>query len=121
MVAVICGLAPAWQAQRTDPQDALRAEGRSGAGSQHHRLLRGLIVAEVALSLVLLLSAGLVLRGFRELVGRDPGFEPSTLLTLDVDIPADRYEDRSTVTAFLQPALDAIRALPGVRNAAAIT
>ncbi|HUP20159.1 MAG TPA: ADOP family duplicated permease [Gemmatimonadota bacterium] len=120
-VALLSGLAPAWQAQRSDPQDALRTEGRSGAGRQHNRFLRGLIVAEVALSLILLLGAGLLLRGFRGLVDQDPGFDASTLLTLSVHVPADRYPDGTAVDRFLEPALEAVEAVPGVSRAAAIT
>ena len=121
MVALLAGLAPAWQAQRSDPQDALRAEGRSGSGGRRHRFLRGLIVAEVALSLVLLLGAGLLLRGFQQLVTRDPGFDPAPILTLAVDVPADRYPDGSAVNAFLEPALAAIDGIAGVEGAAAIS
>ena len=120
-VALLAGMAPAWQAQRADPQDALRAEGRSGSGGRRHRFLRGLIVAEVALSLVLLLGAGLLLRGFQQLVTRDPGFDPASILTLAVDVPADRYPDGSAINQFLEPALASVQALPGVEGAGAIS
>lgn len=121
VVAVLCGAAPALQAQRIAPADALRGEGRSGSAGRHHRLLRALIVAEVALSLLLLLGAGLVLRGFERLVSQDPGFDPAPLLTLNVDIAPDRYPDGGTAERFLHPALDAMRALHGVQQAGAIS
>lgn len=121
LVTVLSGLAPAWQAQRSDPQEALRNEGRGGgAGRGHHRFLRGLIVAEVGLSLILLLGAGLLTRGFRELVTQDPGFDADRILTLSVHVPADRYPDGSSVNRFLEPALEAVEAVPGVEAAAAI-
>ena len=120
-VAFTCGVAPAWQAQRADPQQALRAEGRGGAGGHHHRFLRGLVMVEVALSLVLLVGAGLVVRGFQELVARDPGFDPAPLLTLTVDVPADDYPDGTSVERFLLPALEAVRGTSGVRQAAFIS
>ncbi len=121
LVALVCGTVPALQAQRVAPADALRGEGRSGSAGRHHRLLRGLIIAEVALSLVLLLGAGLVLRGFERLVSQDPGFDPVPLLTLNVDLAPDRYPDGGTAERFLHPALEQIRALPGVQEAAAIS
>lgn len=120
VVAIGCGVAPAWRAAVTDPQDALRAGTRTGGGQAHHRYLRGLVAAEVGLSLVLLLGAGLVLRGFLRLVNEDPGFDPSRLLTLNVNVAPDRYGDR-TVPQFLEPALEAIRAVPGVEDAGAIS
>ena len=120
VVALVCAVAPAWQAGSSDPQESLRAGGRGGSGGRHHRWLRALLVAEVALSLMLLLGAGLVLRGFQQLVARDPGFDPEPLLTLNVDIAPDRYEGGSTIERFLNPALEVVRALPGVVEAGAI-
>ncbi|MCI0434281.1 MAG: ABC transporter permease [Gemmatimonadetes bacterium] len=119
VVAVVCGTAPAWQAGRGDPNDALRAGARSTAGREQ-RFLRAVVAIEVGLALVLLLGAGLVLRGFQHLVGGDPGFEAEHLLTANVILPADRHPD-GTVAGFLMPALDAVRAVPGVIEAGAIT
>jgi putative ABC transport system permease protein len=121
LVALGCGFVPAWQAQRADPQQVLRAEGRSGGDRHQHRLLRGLVVAEVSLSLVLLLGAGLLLRGFERLVNQEPGFDPAPLLTLEVNLPPDRYPDGTAFERFLQPALEALRSRPGVEAAAAVS
>jgi predicted permease len=120
VVAVVCAIAPAWQAATSDPHESLRAGGRGGTGGRHHKWMRGLLVAEVGLSLVLLLGAGLVLRGFEQLVGQDPGFDPEPLLSLTVDIAPDRYEGGSTYDLFLEPALEAVRAVPGVVEAGSI-
>ena len=120
-VSLLCGIAPALQANHTDPQDALRDSGRTGKGRGHQTFLRALITAEVALSLVLLIGAGLVLRGFESLVGQDPGFDADPLLTLEVNIPPDRYPDGQTVDRFLAPALEAVRAVSGVIEASAIS
>jgi len=120
VVSLVCGIAPALQSARGNPQDALRSSGRTGSSRAQHRFLRMIVAAEVGLSLVLLLGAGLVLRGFETLVGQDPGFDAETLLALDVSIPPDRYENRSTPDAFLTPALEAILAVPGVLEAGAI-
>jgi putative ABC transport system permease protein len=121
VVALVCGGLPAWRSAAVDPQDALR-DGRSGGTSRaHHRVLRSLVVAEVALSLILLIGAGLVLKGFTRLIARDPGFDPDPILTLQTTISPDRYPDGNTVQRFLEPALQKIRELPGVDNAASIT
>ncbi|NOT09698.1 MAG: ABC transporter permease, partial [Gemmatimonadales bacterium] len=122
LVAVLCGILPAWRASKTDPQEALRSGGaRIGAGAAHHRFLRGLIVTEVALALVLLLGAGLVLRGFMRLISRDPGFDPKPLLTLVTNVSSRRYENADSYRQFLTPALEAIKRVPGVAEAGSIT
>lgn len=120
IVAFLCAVAPAWQASTSDPQATLRSSGRGGTGGRHHRWLRGLLIAEVGLSLILLLGAGLVMRGFQTLVGRDPGFDPEPILTLKVDVAPDRYEGGSVIQRFLEPALEAMRAVPGVVEAGSI-
>jgi predicted permease len=120
VVAGTCAIAPAWQATAGDPQDALRSGGRGGTGGRSHRWLRALVATEVALSLVLLLSAGLVLQGFRDLVSEDPGFDPDPLLTLAVNVDPDRYGEAAVADNFLEPALDGIRAIPGVLEAGAL-
>jgi predicted permease len=121
VVAVVCGGLPAWRSAAVDPQDALR-DGRGGGTSRaHHRVLQSLVVAEVALSLMLLLGAGLVLKGFAQLMAKDPGFDPDPILTLQTTISPQRYPDGNTVQRFLEPALDRIRAIPGVDAAASIS
>jgi len=121
VVAVCCGGLPAWRSSAVDPQDSLR-DGRGGGTSRaHHRVLRSLVVAEVSLSLVLLVGAGLVIKGFAALIDRDPGFDPQPILTLQTTISPLRYPDGKTVERFLEPALERIRAIPGVDAAASIS
>jgi len=121
VVVVCCGGLPAWRSSAVDPQDSLR-DGRGGGTSRsHHRVLRSLVVAEVSLSLVLLLGAGLVIKGFASLIGRDPGFDPEPILTLQTTISPQRYPDGNTVQRFLEPALEKVRAIPGVDAAASIS
>lgn len=121
LVALLAGLVPAWRGAAADPLDALRGGRGGGTSAAHHRLLGALVVAEVALSLVLLIGAGLVLRGFAGLLRQEPGFDAERLLTLQATVSADRYPDGAAVRRFLEPALDAVRQVPGVEEAAAIS
>jgi predicted permease len=121
MVALLCGAAPAWRASAVDPQDALRGGRGGGAGREHHRTLRSLVVAEMALSLVLLIGAGLVLKAVATLLGYDPGFDPSRLVTMRITTSATRYPDQTAARDFVEPAIAAIQAIPGVDAAAAIS
>lgn len=121
IVAVACGAAPAWRSATVDPQDALRGGRGGGAGRDHHRALRSLVVGEIALSLVLLIGAGLVLKAFAGLLRNDPGFETSHILTLSVTTSSARYPNQTTVRNFLEPSLAAITGIPNVEAAGAIS
>jgi predicted permease len=122
LVAVLAGTLPGWQISGSDPQDALRSgSARTGITRSHHRLLRSLVVAELATSAVLLVGAGLLLRAFLGLLDRDPGFETESLLTLVVDVSPDRYQEVGANHAFLQPGMEAVRNLSGVEAAATIS
>ncbi|HTA72995.1 MAG TPA: ABC transporter permease [Gemmatimonadaceae bacterium] len=121
VVALICGMLPAWHSASVDPQDALRGGRGGGSGLTQQRLLAGLVVGEVALSLTLLIGASLVLRGFEKLVSRDPGFDPTRLLSLTAVISPDRYASGEPIRRFLTPAIDAIERIPGVQGAGAIS
>ncbi len=93
-------------------------KARSVAAGGHQQTRRVLVVAEVAIALVLLVSAGLLLRSLQHLFAIDPGFDGSHLLTLQVQTSGDRMNDNSTRLRFLQQSLDAIRNVPGVSAAA---
>jgi putative ABC transport system permease protein len=120
VVGIACGVVPAWRGAAVDPQDALRAGRGAGPGRAHNRALRLLVVLEIGLSLMLLIGAGLVLKGFAGLLNNDPGFETAHVLTLRVTTSSARYPNQTTVQNFLEPVLEAIRALPNVESAAAI-
>ncbi|MBX7117733.1 MAG: ADOP family duplicated permease [Gemmatimonadaceae bacterium] len=121
LLAALAGsLAPAWQAARTVPADALRG-GQAAGGRHQHRALGALVVAEGALALALLIAAGLVLKGFVRIIRGDPGFEPAGLLTLHVRVSPTDFPGREPADRFLAPALEAVSALPGVRAAGAIS
>lgn len=121
VVAIACGAAPAWRSTRVDPQDALRSGRGGGSDKSHHRALRALVIAEISLSLVLLIGAGLVLKGFARLLGNDPGFDPKRILTLQMSTSARRYPDGTAVRDFVEPVFAAMRLVPGVEEAAAIS
>ena len=121
VVAGACGIVPAWRGAAVDPQDALRGGRGGGSGREQHRALRALVVLEIALSLVLLIGAGLTLKGFAGLLGNDPGFETRHILTMTVTTAPTRYAARPAQMAFLEPAIEAIAALPGVESVGSIS
>ncbi|MGH7667974.1 MAG: ABC transporter permease [Gemmatimonadaceae bacterium] len=120
IAALVCGVLPAWRSSSVDPQEALRAGRGGGTDRGHHRLLGGLVIAEVALSLVLLIGASLVLRGFVSVLRSDPGFDASRMLALDVSVAPTAYPDTDEVRRFLHPVLNAIAGIPGVAAAGVI-
>jgi predicted permease len=121
LVALLCGALPAWRTASIHPQEALAGTRGASSGRREQRALSTLVVVEVGLSLVLLVGAALVLRGFVGLTRRDPGFDPRPVLTMHVTIPSLKYDrDTSAQRRFLVPTLAAITHLPGVGAAAAI-
>lgn len=112
--ASIFGLLPALRAGRSDLQGALRSEGRGSAGGGGARLRSGLVVAQTALALVLLVGAGLMIRTFQGLREVDPGFEPEGVLALRLSLPTNRYPDGPERIQFYEGLLERLRALPGV-------
>ncbi len=120
VTGVLAGVLPAIRAGRTDLNDALKEGGRSDAGGVGLRTRRLLIVCEVALSLVLLMGAGVMIRSLLALRGVDAGFDPRNVLTLQVALPETRYKTPAQTTAFFDGALQRLRTLPGVQEAASI-
>ena len=115
---VMCGIVPALHASRTDANAHLREGGRSATGSAGHRKLRsGFVVSQLALSLVLLISAGLMLSTFVRLMRVDPGFEPGGVLTMQLTIPRSAYPTLDDQAAFYDELLEEVYSLPGARAA----
>jgi putative ABC transport system permease protein len=122
IAGLLAGLLPAWQSSRPNLVRELREGGRGSSTGKARRWLRGMLVsAEIALAVVLLVGAGLMVRGFRLLLNRTENFQPSTVLALRLTPTATRYPDAVQRLAFYQSALDKVRALPGVRSAAVVT
>nr|QLH55638.1 permease [Myxococcus xanthus] len=120
--ALAFGLTPALQATRTPLSASLSQPGTQQSPSRAHHAFRGaLVVTEVALSLVLLVGAGLLLRGFVKLLGTEPGLEPRHVLTAHLPITANQYPREEVVERLFQPILEKARTLPGVESAALIS
>jgi predicted permease len=119
VAGLLAGAMPALRAGRTDLTDALKEGGRSDA-SVGLRTRRILIVCEVALSLVLLMGAGVLARSLVALRGVDVGFDPDHVLTVRIALPESRYATAARSTAFYDGALARVRALPGVQSAGAV-
>ncbi|HEX5706694.1 MAG TPA: ABC transporter permease [Pyrinomonadaceae bacterium] len=119
-VGVAFGLAPAWQTSRVDLTESLK-EGAHGAaeGWRRNRLRRLLVVSEVALSLVLLVGAGLMIRSFMRLGEVEPGFDPSHVLTARVGLPATKFPDPRQRAEFFKRLNEKLETLPGVEAAGA--
>ena len=110
------GLLPAWQAARVNVNETLK-EGSRGSTGGGQRLRAGLLVAEVSLSLVLLISAGLFLTSFARLQRVQPGFEPEGVFTAQLVLPAQRY-DAEKLVAFYERFYKKLATLPGGASAA---
>ncbi len=116
LVGLAFGLIPALQAARVDPQRDLQQGSRHSTGG--HRVTRStLVVTEVALALVLLVSAGLLLRSLNHLFAVDVGFDASHLLTMRVQESGHRYDKDTDRLRFFEQALEAVRRVPGVSSA----
>jgi len=116
LIGLAVGLIPALHASRDDLRVGLQQSSRQTAGG--HRLTRRiLVVAEVALALVLLVSAGLLLRSLQRLFAVAPGFNAPHLLTMQVQTSGRRFVQAAAVHQFFDRALDAVRAVPGVESA----
>jgi putative ABC transport system permease protein len=119
--AVLFGIAPALQSARADPGAALKEGGRGGAaGRTHARMRAALVIAEVALSLMLLAGAGLLLRSFARLQQVSAGFQapPERILSMLISPSERKYQDPAAGLAYYRRVLDRARAFPGVRSAA---
>lgn len=119
VTGILAGAFPAIRAGRTDVNDALKEGGRE-SGAVGVRTRRLLIICEVAMSVVLLMGAGVMVRSASALRHVDTGFNPSNVLTMYVSLPEKKYATAPRITAFYESVLQRLRALPGVQSAAAV-
>jgi predicted permease len=121
VAALFFGMASALQAMRQNLNVPLRDQGQGiSSGSAKHKVQSILTVAEIAVALVLVISAGLLLRSFNRLMTIDPGFDHSNLLTAQVNLPSAQYIDGTHAAGFYDQLIQRVRALPGVVSVAAI-
>lgn len=122
LVGLLVGVVPAFQASRLNLAETLKEGGRgSSGGPAGHRVRRALVVAEVALTLVLLVAASLLIKSFDRVLRTDPGFRTEGLLLIDLAVQRTGYEEPETVQRFYQQLLERAAALPGVKRVGAAT
>src|SRR5262249_32495854 len=122
VTSVVCGLLPALRTARADLVEPLKDTGKgSSGGFRGRRLTAGLVVGEVALSLVLLAGAGLLMRSFVKLQTVDLGMSPAKVLHARVPLPRGQYETAELKRQFFSQVLTRVRALPGVASAAVVS
>jgi putative ABC transport system permease protein len=122
LTGIITGLARAWHVSRPDLNETLKQGGRGVGSSLSQKHLRGLlVVTEVALALVLLVGAGLMVEGFRDLLNQKQGFDRTQVLTFRVTLSEAQYGMNERVRGFYNQVIEKLQSLPGVDAAACIT
>ena len=120
--AAIFGILPALQSARGELNKELGASGRgAGEGARRNRSRSALVIAEVAVSFLLLIGAGLLIQSFRRVQAIEPGFDPANTLALKLSLPKSKYSDRAAVARFTERLATRIQSLPGVESAGAIS
>lgn len=120
LTGILFGLVPALHNSRPDLNSVLKESGaRSGSSVRKNRVRSLLVITEVALAMVLLVSAGLLIRTFAALHGVAPGFDPHNVLTMDTSLTGGRYDRTAAVAEMSRQVLDRLHAIPGVEAAAA--
>jgi putative ABC transport system permease protein len=122
LAGVLFGLVPALQISKPDLHDTLKEGGRGGSGGRRRRTLRNvLVVAQVALALALLGTAGALIRAFDHIYTADPGFDTKDLLTMRLTLPESDYGEPQQVVAFYREAAERLAQIPGVEAVATTT
>jgi predicted permease len=117
LTGLVFGLVPAWHASKPNLAETLKEGGRgAGVGFRRHRLLSAFVVSEVALSMILLVGAGLMIRNFYRLSHADPGFDPRNVLTMEMELPDVRYAEEQKQVNFYREVIERVAALPGVES-----
>jgi putative ABC transport system permease protein len=117
ITGVLFGIIPALRSSDVDlRQDLTETAGRGGTSRRQHRTLNAFIAAEIAISVVLLVGAGLVIRAFAAVISTDPGFRTERLLTFHLAPPAGQFADSMRYRSFFAPVVERLRAIPGVQS-----
>lgn len=120
--AAMFGILPALQGARGEASSELRSTGRgAGEGARRNRSRSVLVIAEVAVSFLLLIGSGLLIKSFMRVQAIEPGFDPSNTVALSLSLPKAKYRDRETVTQFYDRLLPRIQSLPGVETVGAVS
>ncbi len=117
LTGVVCGLAPAFAAIRTNVNDTLKEGGRTGTAGGHARLRSALVVGEIAVAMVLLAASGLLLRSFEKMRQVDLGYRPDHTLVAAYNLPREKYGTQSAVNEFNHELERRLQQLPGVKSA----
>lgn len=120
VTGILFGMAPVWQALRTNMNDTLKEAGR-GPGGGRHPLQNSLVVVELALSLAVLVCAGLTIRSMQKLGKVDPGFQPDDVVTFDIAFSRLRYDQPAKIRNLFKNVVDQMESTPGVEAAALTT
>lgn len=121
-MGALFGIVPAWQASRQDLVAALKEGGGKIGGDRAGRSARNaMVVAEIALSVVVLAGAALMVQSYRHLEGIDLGFRPDHLLSFSISLPETKYPRAGEIAQFFDRAIESINALPGVASAAVVS
>jgi putative ABC transport system permease protein len=121
ITGIVAGVLPAWRLTRRDVNQALKQGlGRTDADAGGHRTRSVLVVSEVALSLILLIGAGLMIRSFQNLRNVNPGFDSRQVLTMSVMVSRAKFPSPDQAISFFDRVLQRVRSLPGVESAAVI-
>jgi len=118
---LLFGVIPAFTAAGISLTDALREGGRTGTASRGRLVRQGLVIVEMALALVLLVGAGLLARSFLSLMRVNPGFDPSTTITMKVTLPSASYQNDNQIIGFFDRLFERIDAMPGVQSTGGIS
>jgi putative ABC transport system permease protein len=120
LTGLLFGMIPGFQLSRLDLNQTLKEGGKTSAGAGSRRASRALVVAEVALTMIALIGAGLLLRSFQRLMDVDPGFRADHLLSAQLTLPAAKYQKYQQLQDFHQRLLSRVASLPGVEGVATI-
>ncbi len=119
LTGLVFGLVPALQASKLDVSGSLKQGGRTGEGNRRTSARSVLLIGEVALSLMLLVGAGLLIKSFLRLQEVKPGFNPQNVLTVSISLPGAKYKENPQRAQFFRDLIERLRALPGVQSVGA--